>query len=86
MLPPLCGTGDRPIEITLRRAWQALSWRRRFELAGQLLQGVLLQGQVRTVFNAHDLHIPPFTGLCGVTGPLCQILEWQFYSWPDSQM
>eukprot|EP00775_Hariotina_reticulata_P010864 gene10864-11018_t len=29
--------GDRPIEITLQRAWEALSWRRRMQLLGDLL-------------------------------------------------
>jgi pheromone shutdown protein TraB len=29
--------GDRPIEITLERAWEALSWRRRLDLCAALL-------------------------------------------------
>ncbi len=29
--------GDRPIEITLERAWEALSWRRRLQLCAELL-------------------------------------------------
>ena len=33
--------GDRPIEITLQRAWDALSWRRRRELAAALAAGAL---------------------------------------------
>ncbi len=33
--------GDRPIEITLQRAWDALSWRRRGELAAALAAGAL---------------------------------------------
>ena len=38
--------GDRPIEITLQRAWDALSWRRRVELAAELAAGALsVQGQ-----------------------------------------
>jgi pheromone shutdown protein TraB len=28
--------GDRPIEITLSRAWEALTWRRRLQLLGDL--------------------------------------------------
>ncbi|KAK9829523.1 hypothetical protein WJX72_006314 [[Myrmecia] bisecta] len=32
--------GDRPIEITLERAWNALSWRRKAQLAWALFQGV----------------------------------------------
>lgn len=31
--------GDRPIEITLQRAWDALSWRRRAALAAELARG-----------------------------------------------
>lgn len=31
-------TGDRPIEITLQRAWQALTWPQRARLLGLLLQ------------------------------------------------
>ena len=31
-------SGDRPVEITLRRAWDALSWRRRMALVVQLLR------------------------------------------------
>lgn len=31
--------GDRPIEITLQRAWDALSWRRRALLAAELARG-----------------------------------------------
>ena len=30
--------GDRPIEITLQRAWQALTWPQRIKLLGLLLQ------------------------------------------------
>ncbi|GBF95762.1 hypothetical protein Rsub_08198 [Raphidocelis subcapitata] len=33
--------GDRPVEITLRRAWDALGWRRRGALLGDLLRGAL---------------------------------------------
>jgi pheromone shutdown protein TraB len=29
--------GDRPIEITLERAWNALPWQRRFKLLGDLM-------------------------------------------------
>jgi hypothetical protein len=32
------GAGDRPIEITLQRAWDALSWPRRFQLAKDLVK------------------------------------------------
>jgi hypothetical protein len=31
--------GDRPIEVTLRRAWDALSWRERVALAAELARG-----------------------------------------------
>ena len=31
--------GDRPIEITLQRAWQALTWPQRLRLLGLLLRG-----------------------------------------------
>lgn len=38
--------GDRPIEITLQRAWDALTWRRRSDLAAELAAGALsVQGQ-----------------------------------------
>jgi hypothetical protein len=30
--------GDRPIEVSLQRAWDALSWRRRLRLLGGLAQ------------------------------------------------
>ena len=30
--------GDRPIEVSLQRAWDALSWRRRLRLLGGLSQ------------------------------------------------
>ena len=33
-----CHAGDRPIEITLQRAWQALTWRQRLRLLGLLLR------------------------------------------------
>lgn len=33
--------GDRPIEITLQRAWDALSWQRRSELAAALAAGAV---------------------------------------------
>lgn len=33
--------GDRPIEITLQRAWDALSWQRRGELAAALAAGAV---------------------------------------------
>jgi len=39
--------GDRPIEITLSRAWEALSWQRRFQLLGDLvLAGTASSSQV----------------------------------------
>ena len=34
----VCLLGDRPIEITLQRAWDALTWRRRAELAAAALR------------------------------------------------
>ncbi|KAL4419725.1 hypothetical protein ABPG75_006823 [Micractinium tetrahymenae] len=33
--------GDRPIEITLQRAWDALTWRQRWRLAAELADGLL---------------------------------------------
>ncbi|PSC70033.1 traB domain-containing isoform X1 [Micractinium conductrix] len=33
--------GDRPIEITLQRAWDALSWRQRLRLGTELAEGLL---------------------------------------------
>eukprot|EP00877_Chromochloris_zofingiensis_P011930 jgi/Chrzof1/6991/Cz02g06230.t1 len=33
--------GDRPIEITLQRAWEALSWQRRLRLCVDLVVGIL---------------------------------------------
>ena len=35
---PVAHAGDRPIEITLQRAWQALTWPQRLRLLGLLLQ------------------------------------------------
>jgi pheromone shutdown protein TraB len=41
--------GDRPIEITLERAWNALPWQRRFKLLGDLmLASFAPQAEVRT--------------------------------------
>jgi hypothetical protein len=37
--------GDRPIEITLQRAWDALSWRQRARLARELAGGALAAQQ-----------------------------------------
>ena len=31
--------GDRPIEVTLRRAWEALTWQQRWELGAELAEG-----------------------------------------------
>ena len=35
---PVAHSGDRPIEITLQRAWQALTWPQRLKLLGLLIQ------------------------------------------------
>ena len=39
--------GDRPIEITLQRAWDALSWRQRIQLGAELTDGLMSEQQVR---------------------------------------
>jgi pheromone shutdown protein TraB len=35
--------GDRPIEITLERAWEAMSWKRKLQLCCELLMASLTQ-------------------------------------------
>jgi pheromone shutdown protein TraB len=55
--------GDRPIEITLERAWNALPWQRRFKLLGDLMLaslapqaevgGVLAYGRQSTCVNTY---------------------------------
>ena len=42
----MCFAGDRPIEITLQRAWASLSWRQRFQLLSALWQS---QGQAADI-------------------------------------
>ena len=37
--------GDRPIEITLQRAWDALTWRRRAALGAALARGAAAAGR-----------------------------------------
>lgn len=45
--------GDRPIEITLSRAWEALSWQRRLQLLGDLVSaGVASSEQVGCLYCA----------------------------------
>jgi pheromone shutdown protein TraB len=46
--------GDRPIEITLSRAWEALSWRRRLQLLADLAAaGMMSSKQVITATAQH---------------------------------
>jgi len=42
--------GDRPIEITLQRAWDALNWRQRVQLGAELADGLLSVQQVRCLW------------------------------------
>lgn len=44
--PPQLVLGDRPIEITLQRAWDALTWRQRCQLAAELADGLISVQQV----------------------------------------
>lgn len=41
--------GDRPIEITLQRAWEAMKWSRRLQLCWGLLIAGFTQRSVREV-------------------------------------
>lgn len=43
---PMCIAGDRPIEITLQRAWASLSWRQRLQVLNALWQS---QGQAADI-------------------------------------
>jgi pheromone shutdown protein TraB len=59
--------GDRPIEITLERAWNALPWRRRLRLLGDLLLASLVpQAEVRLVLTAYQMLAGDVGGCCGV--------------------
>jgi hypothetical protein len=44
--------GDRPIEITLSRAWEALSWRRRLQLLADLAAAGMMSSQQVTTSTA----------------------------------
>lgn len=66
--------GDRPIEITLQRAWDALSWQQRGRLAQELAGGMLAAQQVHTLPAALSVvsirtrrrqPLPPSGGMAG---------------------
>ncbi len=59
--------GDRPIEITLERAWTALDWKQRFRLCRDLLSASL--APVPDVSAARQA--PP--GLCIACRPLAAL-------------
>ena len=52
--------GDRPIELTLSRAWEALSWGRRLQLLGDLLAAGRMSSQQQVGWDD--------TGACVLNG------------------
>jgi pheromone shutdown protein TraB len=70
--------GDRPIEITLSRAWEALSWPRRLQLLGDFASaGMAGSGKVSpcNLARATTLGVFVLIGvcLCCMLSPSCAL-------------